>query len=65
MNIGIPAEIHEGELRVAATPQVVAQLMKLGFAVTVESGAGAGSSFSDEAYQQAGAHVVSGPGSIW
>ena len=65
MNIGIPAEIHEGELRVAATPEVVAQLLKLGFAVAVESDAGAGSSFGDAAYQQAGATIVSDAGSIW
>ncbi len=65
MNIGIPTEIHDGEQRVAATPEVVVQLAKLGFAVTIESGAGAGASFSDAAYQQAGASIVGDARSIW
>jgi NAD(P) transhydrogenase subunit alpha len=65
MNIGIPTEIHDGELRVAATPEVVGQLLKLGFSVTVEAGAGDGANFTDAAYQQAGATIVTDAGSIW
>ena len=57
MIIGIPRESLAGETRVAATPQTVAQLIKLGYDVVVESGAGAASSFSDEAYDEAGADV--------
>ena len=41
MKIGIPKEIHEGECRVAITPEVTAKLIKLGFNVYVESQAGA------------------------
>jgi len=41
--IGIPREIHAGERRVAATPETVTQLMKLGYVVALESGAGASS----------------------
>jgi NAD(P) transhydrogenase subunit alpha len=59
MNIGVPAEIHAGEKRVAATPEVVTQLKKLGFSVTVESGAGNAASFSDAAYTQSGATIAS------
>jgi len=55
MKIGVPKEIHDGERRVATTPDVVAQLQKLGFSVAVESGAGALASFSDDAYRAAGA----------
>ena len=57
MIIGIPRESLPGETRVAATPQTVGQLLKLGYEVVVESGAGAASSFTDEAYTEAGAAV--------
>lgn len=57
MIIGIPRESHAGETRVAATPQTVGQLVKLGYSVVVESGAGAASSFADAAYVEAGASV--------
>jgi NAD(P) transhydrogenase subunit alpha len=59
MQIGIPRESHAGETRVAATPQTVGQLLKLGYSVVVESGAGEASSFSDAAYVEAGASVGS------
>jgi NAD(P) transhydrogenase subunit alpha len=57
MIIGIPRESHAGETRVAATPQTVGQLVKLGYSVVVESGAGDASSFSDAAFVEAGASV--------
>ena len=57
MQIGIPRESHAGETRVAATPQTVGALLKLGYSVIVESGAGDASSFSDAAYVEAGADV--------
>jgi NAD(P) transhydrogenase subunit alpha len=57
MIIGIPRESHAGETRVAATPQTVGQLLKLGYSVVVESGAGAESSFADAAYADAGAEI--------
>lgn len=59
MIIGIPRESLPGETRVAATPQTVGQLIKLGYQVVVESGAGAASSFADNAYAEAGASVGS------
>ncbi|TNC48205.1 Re/Si-specific NAD(P)(+) transhydrogenase subunit alpha [Mumia zhuanghuii] len=58
MKIGVVKETSPGETRVAATPATVAQLIKLGYDVVVESGAGGASSFSDEAYDEAGASVV-------
>jgi len=58
MRIGIPREAREGERLVAATPSTVTQLRKLGYDVVVEAGAGAGASFTDEAYAEAGAEVV-------
>ena len=58
MNIGIPKESLAGETRVACTPATVTQLQKLGFAVVVEHGAGAGASLADEAYAAAGASLA-------
>jgi H+-translocating NAD(P) transhydrogenase subunit alpha len=57
MLIGVLNEAQPGETRVAATPATVTQLRKLGYDVVVESDAGAASSFSDEAYVDAGAAV--------
>jgi NAD(P) transhydrogenase subunit alpha len=61
----VPREIHPGERRVATTPDVSAQLVKLGFTVAVESSAGEGASFTDEAYQKAGAQIVSDTRALW
>ncbi len=59
MYIGIPAEVYEGETRVAATPETVKKFTANGFhVVLVQSGAGAGASISDEAYKEAGAAIV-------
>jgi NAD(P) transhydrogenase subunit alpha len=58
MLIGIPCEVQPRETRVAATPATVTKLVGLGYEVAIESGAGAASSFADEAYSDAGAHVV-------
>src|SRR5688500_18560719 len=59
-SIGVVAESQAAETRVAATPATVAQLIKLGYDVVVESGAGAKSSFADEAFEEAGVSIVSG-----
>jgi H+-translocating NAD(P) transhydrogenase subunit alpha len=58
LTIGVPREIFAGEKRVAAVPEVVEKLIKLGFAVRVESGAGAGANFDDQAYAAAGAGIA-------
>ncbi|NNJ80461.1 MAG: Re/Si-specific NAD(P)(+) transhydrogenase subunit alpha [Xanthomonadales bacterium] len=59
MRIGVPNERYAGEKRVATTPDVAAQLMKLGYAVAVESGAGESANFSDETYREVGCSIVS------
>ena len=64
MLIGIPRESRAGETRAAATPKTVDQLLKLGYAVTVESGAGAKASFDDDAYAAAGA-TIGDAASVW
>jgi NAD(P) transhydrogenase subunit alpha len=58
LTIGVPRETYAGEKRVAAVPEVVEKLIKLGFAVRVESGAGAAANFGDDAYQAAGARIA-------
>jgi len=65
MKIGIPKELHAGEKRVATTPDVASGLQKLGFSVAVEAGAGAGASYSDAAYQEAGCDIVATAKELW
>lgn len=63
--IGVPKETAPGEKRVATVPDVVAKLVKLGFAVAVESGAGDASNFADDTYRAAGAEVVPDAAQLW
>ena len=63
--IGIPKEIHPGEKRVAATPQTILKLKKLGFEVAVESHAGHGINCIDSEYREAGATVIEGTKELW
>ncbi|WP_263731768.1 Re/Si-specific NAD(P)(+) transhydrogenase subunit alpha [Cellulomonas sp. SG140] len=58
MLIGIPTESRPGERLVAGTPRTVAGLVKLGYDVVVQAGAGAAASIPDEAYVAAGARVA-------
>ena len=57
MKIGVVKEAWPGECRVAASPKNVQRLIKQGFEVQVESGAGIAASFTDQAYQDAGASI--------
>jgi NAD(P) transhydrogenase subunit alpha len=65
MKIAVPREVHAGERRVATTPDVVKQIIKLGFEVSVEAGAGAAASYADEAYVEAGATLVADTRALW
>ena len=58
MKIGIAKERRAHELRVAVTPDTVKKFIGLGAEVAIETGAGLGSSYTDEAYTAAGAKVV-------
>ncbi|HEX4513327.1 MAG TPA: Re/Si-specific NAD(P)(+) transhydrogenase subunit alpha [Polyangiaceae bacterium] len=60
MKVGIPKEIAPNEKRVAATPESVKKLQKLGLEVLVEAGAGEGAHFQDGAYAETGVRVVPG-----
>jgi NAD(P) transhydrogenase subunit alpha len=65
MKIGVPREIHAGERRVATTPDVAAQLIKLGFDVAVETKAGAAANYSDDSYREAGCAIQAAADDIW
>ena len=65
MRIGVPKEIHDGERRVATTPDVATQLIKLGFSVAVEKDAGAKASYADSAYSEAGCDSGFSAADIW
>ncbi len=65
MKIGVPKEIRPGERRVAATPESVARLVKLGFEVLIQKDAGGGAAFPDEEYEKAGARLVAGARELW
>jgi NAD(P) transhydrogenase subunit alpha len=65
MQIGIPREIQENENRVAATPNTVELLIKQGFTFLVETNAGTAASFSDQAYQDAGAEIATTADLVW
>src|SRR6185369_1488446 len=58
MKVGIPKEIYPHEARVAATPETVQKIIKLGFTVVVQAGAGDASALSDATYAEAGATIV-------
>jgi H+-translocating NAD(P) transhydrogenase subunit alpha len=61
----VPKEHAAGETRVAATPDTVKRLVKLGFEVTVEAGAGERAHFGDAAYVAAGAQVRAAGAAAW
>jgi alanine dehydrogenase len=58
MIIGVPRETKVEEFRVGLTPSGVRELVQSGHPVLVETGAGAGSGFSDDEFARAGAEVV-------
>ncbi len=65
MKIGIPREIKNHEYRVAITPAGVHELTERGHEVIIESEAGIGSSFADEDFKAAGAHILQAADQVW
>jgi NAD(P) transhydrogenase subunit alpha len=57
MKVGIPKETRTGETRVAGTPDSVKKLIKKGFKIVVERGAGLAAGFTDAEYQSSGAEI--------
>jgi alanine dehydrogenase len=65
MRVGVPSEVKNHEYRVAITPAGVHELVRNGHQVSVEAGAGLGSSITDAEFAAAGATIASGPDQIW
>ena len=65
MIIGIPKEIKNNESRVAATPASVVAFVKAGHKVLIETNAGIGSGFANEAYTAAGAEIIETAAMVW
>jgi NAD(P) transhydrogenase subunit alpha len=65
LTIGVPREVFPGEKRVATVPDVVEKLIKLGFSVAVESGAGTLANFDDASYVASGATIVENAAALW
>jgi alanine dehydrogenase len=58
MRVGVPKEIKTLEFRVGMVPSSVRELVHHGHSVTVETGAGLGCGFDDDAYRRAGAAIA-------
>lgn len=65
MKIGVVKEIHIGEKRVAMTPDVTKKLIKLGYEVIVQAGAGVPANYTDQAYTDAGASMAADAKAVW
>src|SRR5882762_11628479 len=63
--IAVPRETAVGEKRVATVPEVVEKLVKLGFRVAVQSGAGDAANFADDTYRAAGAEIIEDAPRLW
>jgi alanine dehydrogenase len=65
VKVGIPREVKNNEFRVAITPAGAHELVRNGHQVTVEQGAGIGSSIPDEEYVAAGATILDSADEVW
>lgn len=65
MKIAVPAEVKNNEYRVAITPAGVHDLVANGHEVLVQSGAGLGSSITDDEYRAQGASIVADAATAW
>src|SRR5215472_16667311 len=65
MLVGVPKEMKTHEYRVGLVPGSVRELIHHGQTVVVESGAGSGAGFDDEAYRRAGASIAASAAEIF
>jgi len=65
MRVGIPTEIKNNEYRVAITPAGVAELVRRGHEVIIQSGAGDGSAITDADFKRAGAQLITSADQVW
>ncbi len=64
MRIAVPKETRPGERRVALVPESCRKLVKAGYTIAVEAGAGLAAYFSDDAYREAGAAIEADPAAL-
>lgn len=65
MIIGVPQEIYPGERRVALVPAVLPTLIKAGFEVHVQAGAGILAGYPDAQYEEKGAKIIAERGAVF
>jgi alanine dehydrogenase len=65
MQVGVPKETKDQELRVGLTPASARALVEQGHSVWVETGSGVGAGFSDRHYTEAGAHIAPNADKAW
>jgi alanine dehydrogenase len=65
MRIGIPTEIKTREFRVALVPEAASELVRGGHEVWIQSGAGLGTGFDDDAYTRFGVRIADAAGELW
>ena len=65
MRIGVPKEIKTNENRIALVPAGAEALIAAGHSVSVETGAGLGSGFSDDDYKAVGASIAPDAATVW
>lgn len=65
MIVGVAKEIKDHETRVGCVPSMVTALRERGHQVLVETNAGAGSSITDQEYEEAGATIVPNAATVW
>jgi len=65
MRVGVPAEIKPGEHRVGLTPTAVREYVAHGHQVLVQTGAGQGAGYGDEAYRKAGATIAADAAAVF
>src|SRR5688500_9560137 len=65
MRVGVPTEVKNHEYRVAITPAGVTELVRRGHEVTIQAGAGVGSSIADDDFRAAGATMLDSADKVW
>ncbi len=65
MRVGIPREVKNHEYRVAITPAGVNEFIRNGHEVVIETGAGLGSTITDDEYRAAGAQILATADDVW
>src|SRR5919109_867797 len=61
MRIVVPAETQAGEQRVALVPESCKKLLRAGYEIAIEAGAGAAAGFADAAYRELGVQLEPDP----